>query len=98
VLQAALQAVAAPETRLVVFATPTYKAAYTGLLKCFLDLLAPDALAGKLAVPLMLGAGEGHRLTVEHTLKPVLTELGLAEPQQLELDRFVERLKGMWTW
>lgn len=77
-LRLAVEGVAAAD--LVVFACPTYKAAYTGLLKCFLDLLPPGTLAGKLALPLMLGAGEGHRLTVEHTLKPVLGELGAACP------------------
>ena len=33
--------------RLVLVATPIYKAAYSGLLKTFLDLLAQDALRGK---------------------------------------------------
>jgi FMN reductase len=77
-LQAALARV--QEAEVTVFASPTYKAAYTGLLKCFLDLLPHDALRGRLAVPLMLGAAEGHRLTVEHTLKPVLGELGAVCP------------------
>ncbi len=60
---------------LVIFASPTYKAAYTGLLKLFLDRFATDGLRG-VAVPLMLGAGPGHALAPELTLRPVLTELG----------------------
>jgi FMN reductase len=60
---------------LVVFASPTYKAAYTGLLKLFLDRFATDGLSG-IAVPLMLGAGPGHALAPELTLRPVLTEIG----------------------
>ena len=60
---------------LVVFASPTYKAAYTGLLKLFLDRFATDGLQG-VAVPLMLGAGPGHALAPELTLRPVLTEIG----------------------
>jgi FMN reductase len=60
---------------LVVFASPTYKAAYTGLLKLFLDRFATDGLRG-VAVPLMLGAGPGHALAPELTLRPVLTEIG----------------------
>ena len=60
---------------LVVFASPTYKAAYTGLLKLFLDRFPTDGLRG-VAVPLMLGAGPGHALAPELTLRPVLTEIG----------------------
>ena len=60
---------------LVVFASPTYKATYTGLLKLFLDRFAADALTG-VAVPLMLGAGPAHALAPELTLRPVLAEIG----------------------
>src|SRR6478752_3754582 len=60
---------------LVVFASPTYKGTYTGLLKLFLDRFATDGLSG-VAVPLMLGAGPGHALAPELTLRPVLTEIG----------------------
>jgi FMN reductase len=62
---------------LVVFASPTFKATYTGLLKLFLDQFAGGTgLAGVVAVPLMLGAGPGHALAADLTLKPVLSELG----------------------
>ncbi len=40
---------------LLVVASPTYKATYTGLLKLFLDRISGGALAGVTAVPLMLG-------------------------------------------
>jgi len=60
---------------LVVVASPTYKATYTGLLKLFLDRFPADALRG-LAVPLMLGAGPAHALAPELTLRPVLAEIG----------------------
>jgi FMN reductase len=60
---------------LVVFASPTYKAAYTGLLKLFLDRFKTDGLGG-IAIPLMLGGGPGHALAPELTLRPVLTEIG----------------------
>ena len=60
---------------LVVFASPTYKAAYTGLLKVFLDRFGRHSLQG-VAVPLMLGAGRDHALAPEHTLRPVLAEIG----------------------
>jgi len=65
---------------LVVFASPTYKASYTGLLKLFLDRFPSNALEGVVAVPLMLGAGPGHALAPEVFLKPVLAELGAVLP------------------
>jgi FMN reductase len=64
---------------LVVFATPTYKGTYTGLLKLFLDRFATDGLSG-VAIPFMLGAGPGHALAPELTLRPVLTEIGGSVP------------------
>jgi len=66
---------------LAVFASPTYKATYTGLLKLFLDQFATGTgLQGVVAVPLMLGAGPGHALAPELLLKPVLVELGATTP------------------
>lgn len=65
---------------LVVFASPTYKASFTGLLKLFLDRFPSNALEGVVAVPLMLGAGPGHALGPEVFLKPVLAELGATLP------------------
>jgi FMN reductase len=62
---------------LVVFASPTFKATYTGLLKLFLDQFAGrTGLADVVAVPLMLGAGPAHAMAPDLTLKPVLVELG----------------------
>jgi len=65
---------------LVVVASPTYKATYTGLLKVFLDRFPAGALRDVVAVPLMLGAGPAHALAPELTLRPVLTELGATVP------------------
>ena len=64
---------------LVVVASPTYKGTYTGLLKLFLDRFTTDGLGG-VAVPLMLGAGPGHALAPELSLRPVLTEIGGTVP------------------
>ncbi|WP_344418430.1 NAD(P)H-dependent oxidoreductase [Pseudonocardia ailaonensis] len=62
---------------LVVFASPTFKATYTGLLKLFLDQFAGGTgLRDVVAVPLMLGAGPAHAMAPDLTLKPVLSELG----------------------
>lgn len=65
---------------LLVVASPTYKATYTGLLKLFLDQIPNDGLGGVVAIPLMLGAGSGHALSAELALRPVLSELGATVP------------------
>jgi FMN reductase len=65
---------------LVVVASPTYKATYTGLLKLFLDRFAGGTGLTGVAVPLMLGAGPAHALAPEHFLRPLLTELGAVVP------------------
>lgn len=65
---------------LLIVASPTYKATYTGLLKLFLDRFPHRGLAGVSAVPLMLGASPIHTLAVEHGLRPVLVELGASVP------------------
>lgn len=68
------------ESHLLVVASPTYKAAYTGLLKAFLDRLGHRALNGVVAVPVMTGASELHAMTPELTLRPLLSELGAIVP------------------
>jgi FMN reductase len=65
---------------LVVFASPTYKASYTGMLKAFLDRYGANGLAGTVAVPVMTGGWAGHLLAVEVHLRPVLVELGAVVP------------------
>jgi FMN reductase len=65
---------------LLVVASPTYKATYTGLLKLFLDRIPGGALAGVTAVPLMLGGHWRHALAADLLLKPVLVELGATCP------------------
>ncbi len=67
-------------TDLLVVASPTYKASYTGLLKLFLDRFAAGALSGVTVVPLMLGGHWRHSLAVELQLKPVLVEIGATCP------------------
>lgn len=64
----------------VIVASPTYKATYTGLLKAFLDRFPHQGLGGVTAVPLMLGGAETHALAVEHALRPLLVELGASVP------------------
>ncbi|ENO89436.1 NADPH-dependent FMN reductase [Thauera linaloolentis] len=62
--------------RAVIIGTPVYKAAYSGLLKTFLDLLPQDGLAGKTVLPLATGGSLAHTLALDYGLKPVLAALG----------------------
>ena len=66
---------------LVIFASPTFKATYSGLLKLFLDQFdTATGLANVVGVPMMMGAGPAHALAPELLLKPVLVELGAICP------------------
>ena len=65
-----------------IFACPTYKATYTGLLKAFLDSYGNNGLAGTLAVPVMVGAAPQHALAPEVHLRPLLVELGASVPSR----------------
>lgn len=60
----------------VIVATPVYKAAYSGVLKAFLDLLPAQTLANKAILPIATGGAPGHLLAIGYALNPVLTELG----------------------
>ncbi|KOX12068.1 hypothetical protein ADK67_47605 [Saccharothrix sp. NRRL B-16348] len=64
----------------LVVASPTYKATYTGLLKAILDQAPGGWLRGKAAVPLLVAAADKHALAVELHLKPLLAELGASVP------------------
>ncbi|HZS81151.1 MAG TPA: NADPH-dependent FMN reductase [Herbaspirillum sp.] len=64
------------EASAVVIATPVYKAAYSGVLKAFLDLLPQFGLTGKLVLPLATGGSQSHMLALDYALRPVLSSLG----------------------
>ncbi len=83
-VKAALEALG--QTPFLVVATPTYKAAYTGLLKAVLGQAPSGWLRGKVVVPLQIAASDRHALAVEVHLRPVLTELGALVPQALFLN------------
>jgi FMN reductase len=63
-----------------VFASPTYKATYTGLLKAFLDRYPASGLAGVTAIPVMTGADQTHSMGPTVNLAPLLVELGATVP------------------
>ena len=60
----------------VIVATPVYKAAYSGVLKVFLDLLPQDGFKGKVVLPLATGGSPHHMLALDYSLRPVLQSLG----------------------
>ncbi len=95
---AAVATVTASE--LVVVASPTYKASYTGLLKLFLDRFGGGVLAGVTAVPVMLGGDWRHSLAPEVFLKPVLAEIGASTPTRglflLDSDSGESGTLGAW--
>jgi FMN reductase len=64
------------DAQVVLIATPIYKAAYSGVLKAFLDLLPQDGLRGKAVLPLATGGSIAHLLALDYALKPVLSALG----------------------
>lgn len=63
-----------------VFASPTYKATYTGLLKAFLDRYPANGLAGLVAIPLQTGGDLAHSMGPSVNLAPLLVELGAIVP------------------
>lgn len=63
------------QAKAIVIATPIYKAAYSGLLKTFLDILPQDGLSGKLVLPLATGGSQSHLLALDYALRPVLAAL-----------------------
>ncbi|MCL6563002.1 MAG: NAD(P)H-dependent oxidoreductase [Firmicutes bacterium] len=88
--------------RWLIVASPTYKASYTGMLKCFLDLFPYRGLASVRAIPMMVGAAMDHQLAVDCHLRPVLLELGASCPTQglyvseAELEEDAEKAVARW--
>lgn len=86
---------------LVIVASPTYKATYTGMLKAFLDRYPADGLAGVVAVPVMTGGAADHALAVEAYLRPLLVELGASVPSRglyLVMSRMAELTEITAAW
>ena len=89
------------EADVIIACSPTYKATYTGLLKCFWDLFPHQALAGTVAVPVMTGASPAHALAGEVHLRPLLVELGASVPTRalyFTMDRMPEMDEALDEW
>jgi FMN reductase len=63
------------QARIVVAASPTYRALYTGAMKAFFDLMPPAHLSGKICVPVQTGASPAHFLTLEYGMRPLFDSL-----------------------
>ena len=81
------------KARVVIVGTPIYKAAYSGLLKVFLDLLPQRGFDGKIVLPIATGGSEAHLLALDYALRPVLQSLAadIVLPSVFALDRDIVR-------
>lgn len=88
-------------SRVLVVASPTYKGAYSGLLKSFLDRLQHRALAGVIALPVMTGDRPEHAMAPETSLRPLLAELGAVVPVKslyFPMTRFAQKEDVVAEW
>jgi FMN reductase len=66
---------------LLIVATPTFKGAYSGLLKLFADLIPREGVGpGVVAVPLTTAGWERHRSGPEAVVRALMLELGAMVP------------------
>lgn len=88
------------EADVLIVASPTYKATYTGLLKLFLDQFGQGELGQKTTFPIMLGASLAHNLAPELTLRPVLAEIGAScpAPSLYLIDSEYETAEALDAW
>ncbi len=90
------------DSQLVVVASPTYKATYTGLLKGFLDRYSANGLRGVIAIPVMTGSDLTHAMGPDVNLRPLLVELGASVPTRglyfvmSNMDQ-MEQIVGDWA-
>jgi FMN reductase len=69
----AIEAVGAAQ--IVIAASPTYRALYAGVLKCFFDLMPQAHLSGKVCIGLQTGMAPQHALSPEYGLRPLFISL-----------------------
>lgn len=67
--------VAIGAARIVVAASPTYRALYTGVMKSFFDLMPHGHLAGKICVPIQTAGAPQHFLAIEYGMRPLFASL-----------------------
>lgn len=67
----------AAEANALVVGTPVYRASVSGVLKNFLDIVSPDAMAGKPVCMAVSGGSRDHFLVGDYALRPILSALGM---------------------
>jgi FMN reductase len=72
-LQEALDVVAGADG--IIAVTPVFTASYSGLFKTFIDVLGPDALAGRPVVVAATAGTARHSLVLDHALRPLFAYL-----------------------
>ena len=82
------------KAEVVIILTPVYKAAYSGILKTYLDLLPQKGLENKIVIPVAVGGSLHHLLAIDYALKPVLSALGATNILQgvYILDQYIQRV------
>ena len=91
---AVVQAVAGADA--VIFASPVYRASFTGALKNLLDHIPVEALAGKPCGIVAMGASQHHYLGVDRHLRDVLAWFGaLVAPTSVYLTSADFTAEGM---
>ena len=63
------------DSQIIIAASPTYRALYTGAMKCFFDLLPHGHLAGKICVPIHTAGSPRHFLAIEYGMRPLFASL-----------------------
>lgn len=81
------------QSDVIVVLTPVYKAAYSGILKTYLDLLPQKGFENKYIIPIAVGGTPHHLLAIDYALKPVFMALGATSISQgvFILDKQIER-------
>ncbi len=63
------------QAQIIAASSPTYRALYTGVLKCFFDLMPQAHLAGKVCVGLQTGIAPQHALSPDYGMRPLFASL-----------------------
>jgi FMN reductase len=63
------------QAQIVAASSPTYRALYTGVMKCFFDLMPQAHLAGKICLGLQTGIAPQHALSPEYGMRGLFASL-----------------------
>ena len=61
--------------QIIVAASPTYRALYTGAMKALFDLMPHGHLANKICVPIQTAGSQSHFLAIEYGMRPLFASL-----------------------